>query len=43
MIDPQAKPAAYIKLLALVVVLGLICALITFAFMALLHQGTHLL
>ena len=32
MIDPQAKPAPYIKLLALVVVLGLICALITFAF-----------
>jgi hypothetical protein len=26
MIDPQARPAAYIKLLALVVVLGLISA-----------------
>jgi len=43
MIDPQAKPAAYIKLLALVVVLGLICALVTFAFMALVHQGTGLI
>ncbi len=43
MIDPQAKPAPYIKLLALVVVLGLISALITFAFIALVHQGTHLL
>jgi H+/Cl- antiporter ClcA len=40
MIDPQAKPRPYIKLLALVVVLGLICALITFAFMALVQVGT---
>jgi H+/Cl- antiporter ClcA len=43
MIDPQARPKSYIKLLALVVVLGLFCALITFAFMALVGQGTHLL
>ena len=43
MIDPQAKPAPYIKLLGLVVVLGLLCALVTFAFMALVQQGTHLL
>ena len=42
MIDPQAKLAAYIKLLALVVVLGLLSALITFAFVALVHQGTAL-
>lgn len=42
MIDPQAKPAAYIKLLAFVALLGVICALITFAFMALVHQGTVL-
>jgi H+/Cl- antiporter ClcA len=42
MIDPQAKPAAYIKLMALVVVLGLISALVTFAFVALVHQGTGL-
>ncbi len=42
MIDPQARPGPYIKLLALVVVLGLICALITFVFMALVHQGTAL-
>jgi len=40
MIDPQARPAAYIKLLALVVVLGLISALVTFAFMALVNVGT---
>jgi H+/Cl- antiporter ClcA len=42
MIDPQARPGPYIKLLALVVVLGLLSALVTFAFMALVHQGTHL-
>ena len=40
MIDPQAKPAAYIKLLALVAVLGLISALVTFAFIALVSVGT---
>ncbi len=43
MIDSQAKPGAYIKLLTLVVVLGLISALVTFSFMALVHQGVHLL
>lgn len=39
MIDPQAKPAAYIKLLAMVALLGLISALVTFAFMALVGVG----
>ena len=39
MIDPQAKPGPYIKLLALVVVLGLLSALVTFAFMALVQRG----
>lgn len=43
MIDPQAVPARYIKLMGFVIVLGLISALITFAFIALVHQGTHLL
>jgi H+/Cl- antiporter ClcA len=42
MIDPQARAGPYIKLLALVVVLGLTSALVTFAFMALVHQGTGL-
>lgn len=42
MIDPQAKLAAYVRLLTLVVVLGVISALITFAFVALVHQGTAL-
>jgi H+/Cl- antiporter ClcA len=42
MIDPQARAASYIKILALVVVLGLISALVTFAFIALVHTGTDL-
>ena len=43
MIDPQARPGTYIKLLVLLAVLGLISALVTFAFMALVHEGTYLL
>ena len=43
MIDPQAKPAAYIKLLAFVAVLGALSALVTFVFMTLVHQGTVLI
>ena len=43
MIDPQARPAPYIKLLALVIVLGVISALVTFGFIALVHQGTALI
>jgi H+/Cl- antiporter ClcA len=43
MIDPQAKPAAYIKLLALCRRARLISALVTFVFMALVHQGTVLI
>jgi H+/Cl- antiporter ClcA len=43
MIDPQAKPKSYFRLMALVILLGLICALVTFTFMALVHQGTSLL
>jgi H+/Cl- antiporter ClcA len=40
MIDPQANPRAYIKLMALVAVLGLISALVTFAFVTLVSIGT---
>ena len=43
MIDPQARPAPYIRLLAMVVVMGAISAAITFAFIALVHQGTRLI
>ena len=42
MIDPRAKLGPYIKLMALVVVLGLISALVTFVFMFLVHEGTAL-
>ena len=42
MIDPQASPKSYLRLLAFVIVLGLVSALITFTFMALVHQGTSL-
>jgi H+/Cl- antiporter ClcA len=40
MIDPQANPKSYIKLLAFVVVLGFLSALVTFVFMGLVHVGT---
>ena len=40
MIDPQAKPGPYVRLLALVAVLGLMSALVTFVFMALVNVGT---
>jgi H+/Cl- antiporter ClcA len=43
MIDPHARPGPYIKLLALVALLGVITALVTFTFVALVHQGTHLI
>ena len=43
MIDPQARPAPYLKLMALVVVLGLLSALITFVFIGLVHQSTGLI
>lgn len=43
MIDPQAKAAAYIKLLALVALLGAVSALITFVFIVLVNQATRLL
>ena len=41
MIDPQARPASYFKLMALVVVLGVISALVTFAFIVLVNQSTY--
>jgi H+/Cl- antiporter ClcA len=40
MIDTQAKPKPYIKLMGLVALLGLASALITFAFVAIVHLGT---
>jgi H+/Cl- antiporter ClcA len=43
MIDTQAKPAPYFKLMGLVTLLGAVSALLTFVFMALVHQGTQLI
>jgi H+/Cl- antiporter ClcA len=43
MIDPQVRPKSYLRLMALVILLGLISALVTFTFMALVHQGTNLI
>ncbi len=43
MIDPQARPTAYFKLMALVVVLGVISALVTFVFIVLVNQGIQLI
>jgi H+/Cl- antiporter ClcA len=42
MIDTQARPLSYIRLLVLVVLLGAISAVITFAFIALVQLGTDL-
>lgn len=43
MIDPEARLAPYVRLLALAALLGVITAAITFAFIALVHLGTQLL
>ncbi len=43
MIDPRAKPKSYLRLMALVALLGVVSALVTFAFVALVHQGTRLI
>ena len=43
MIDPQAKPKSYLRLMVLVALLGIASALVTFTFVALVHQGTNLI
>jgi H+/Cl- antiporter ClcA len=43
MIDPQAKLGPYVRILALAALLGVITAIITFAFVALVQLGTQLL
>ena len=43
MIDPQAKPKPYFRLMALVALMGVVSAVVTFAFMFLVHQGTRLI
>jgi H+/Cl- antiporter ClcA len=39
MIDPQANPKSYVRLMALVALLGIVSAVITFAFIALVNLG----
>jgi H+/Cl- antiporter ClcA len=41
MIDPQANPKSYLRLMILVALLGIVSAVVTFAFMFLVHQGTR--
>ncbi len=43
MIDPQAIPKSYLRLMVLVALLGIASALVTFTFVALVHQGTNLI
>lgn len=43
MIDPQAKPKSYLRLMILVALLGIVSAVVTFAFMFLVHQGTQVI
>lgn len=40
MIDPEARLWSYVRLMALVIVLGVVSALLTFAFVALVELGT---
>ena len=42
MIDPQAKPKPYLRLMVMVALMGIVSAVVTFAFMALVHEGTRL-
>ena len=43
MIDPNARPKPYFRLMAMVALLGGISATVTFVFMALVHQGTNVI
>jgi H+/Cl- antiporter ClcA len=42
MIDPTAKPKPYFRLMMLVALLGVVTAVVTYAFMALVHLSTDL-
>jgi len=43
MIDPQARLKPYLRLMALVALLGIVSAVVTFVFMALVNQGIALI
>ena len=42
MIDPQARAKPYLRLIVMVALMGIVSAVVTFAFMALVHEGTRL-
>ena len=43
MIDPQARLKPYLRLMALLALLGVVSAVITFVFIALVDQGINLI
>jgi len=43
MIDPQAKPKSYLRLMILVALMGLISAVVTFVFIVLVNRGIRLI
>jgi H+/Cl- antiporter ClcA len=43
MIDPKARLRPYLRLMVMVALLGIVSAMITFSFIALVHQGTYLI
>jgi hypothetical protein len=43
MIDPQANPKSYLRLMTLAALLGIVSAVVTFAFIALVNQGIDLI
>lgn len=43
MIDPQARPKPYLRLMTLIALLGVVSAVITFVFIALVDQGIDLI
>jgi len=43
MIDPQAKPKSYLRLMILVALMGIVSAVVTFVFMVFVHQGTQVI
>jgi hypothetical protein len=43
LIDPQARLKPYLRLMALIALMGVVSALITFAFIFLVNQGIQLI
>ncbi len=43
MIDPQARPKPYFRLIVMVALMGIVSAGVTFAFLAIVHESTRLI